>query len=231
MKRMETSTPTLFWALLAGGFLLFGTLIAVLIANSGKDEGTKEPPIEAARPPTPPPEGGPEGLDPITGLPPYPPIDPELDGRPPVVIDGAEPGWDARLAKGPWLLVFASPGSEAGDVTLRAAYNLHRRLRGSGVNVAAVIPRSVVAESGALPWGGELTATLANVRLKDGMTVLLDPDAAGQAAIRGTKYALGSDVGVVVLKDGRMNTLSVPPEGGMPLHRMLPIARRALTLR
>jgi hypothetical protein len=220
--------------LLAGFALLVGVLWLVLRESpkSGlPEEHAPEDPGVA------PPASRLTEIDDLPGLPPYPAggLAPS-DGRPPSVVDAADPAWFGRVKEGRWLLVFAGGPEPHAAFTLRTAHGLHRRFDGKGVQVALVLARRFYEQAdGALLSATEVQASLMDRGARDGITVILDPvlresGDQGREAVRQGRFGLRSEIAAVLLSDGRLESQSSPPEGPMDIARLLPIAKKAWDL-
>ncbi len=217
-----------------GFALLVGVLVWLLDRGDSKPvvpptpEPGRETPTPLAEPPLqPPPTPAPDVL---ADLPAEPPAgEGELDGQPPRLLDGATGTWPERFAAGAWLLVFAGgPDEEAARHTREAALSLHRRLQGRGIRVALVVGRSAFeTPAGTLLEPVELEAQMGALEARDGLTLLLDPRHDGRDAIREARYDLRTPNAAVLLVNGEIEIQTQPPEGGMTLRRLQPIAKRA----
>jgi hypothetical protein len=189
-----------------------------------------EPPVD---PPVEPPVGPPErplppDAGPVEGLP-----DPAVapgEGGPPVILDGADPAHVAGTAEGSWLLVFG-PASDPEDAeTIRAADELHRRLRGGAARVLLVVPRASFEESpGVLASPEAIRARLRTFGAASDLPVLLDPAAEGKYGTRlRTALKVRREVAALLLRSGREEQRTSTPEGVFTVPTLSEIARAAI---
>lgn len=203
--------PLWMWGLVAAGILLCIGLIAVLLDSRDAPRAPEIPvvteePVETSA---------------LAGLPETPTYgDLPGDGKPPIVVDVADPAGRAELDAGAWLLVFLDPDADWGKQTLRAAHGLHRRLASTDLRVAVVIPRAARLDDSGAPMSP--LALAADDRsngeggfLQDALTVVLDPgDLAREMGIPGERAI------AVRLRDGRLEKRSAPAGAAFHQHTL-----------
>jgi formylglycine-generating enzyme required for sulfatase activity len=222
------ATPATLWVLLAVGFLLCGGLLLLLglqdePAAGPADSGAPAEPVAVAP-------------GPLAELPEAPAAGegPGWD-QPPRVFDAAYPSDRARLDRGLWLLLILDPRTEAGQQSLEAAHDLHRRLAPHGVSVTVVLPRAAYEDAdGKLLPDEELDKRLRTDGrgwLWDGIHVALDPAGKDGRGLLAGRYAFPDEsVAAMLLHDGRVESRTAPPEGGFTLASLAHLAVRALRL-
>jgi hypothetical protein len=159
------------------------------------------------------------------------------DTMPPRVIDASLPGWDAPLANGSWLVVFAPLPEERGASTARAAGGLHRRFRDSGAHVLVVVPRSAFEDAERkLLSPDEIQRRLAEAGITSDVRIVLDPvvDAQPGKPSYGTllksRWQVRRDTTALVHFRGREEARTVPPAGAFTIEALRGVAQRALEL-
>jgi hypothetical protein len=167
----------------------------------------------------------------VPGLPDVRPSDGDLAR--PRVTDGAAADWYGLVRHGQWIVVFARTPQAGALSSIRAANNLHRRLRDTGVNVLLVLPRKDFEDGqGALRTADEIQNLLAQYGATVDVRVLLDPstsDAHGSAA-RG-KWRVKRDVSAIYLAKGVLEKRTSPPDGAFTIDSLVDITRTALEAR
>ena len=202
------------FALIVMGFLSASVLAVVAILHAQSEPAPAPSPEEVARtyelPAAVPAEGDRASADLLGGA----------------SADAALPG----LTHGTTLLVFAPVSRAVGLETAALATDLHRRLRGTGLRVALVLPREQVV-SGRDIDPVRLQHTLDALGAHGDVPVLLDPpDASGSGRLRRRFWRVTDEVAAVLVKDGREEVRVAPNESDEPLRlsHVAPMVSKAL---